>query len=150
MDHPGVVKAKEMYFEHQRCYTVMEQAVGSNLDALMEETVLSTAQINVLFTKLVSAVAYLHQQGVCYRDLKPDNIVVSPDCESLKIVDFNTAHQYSEEHADIMGSTGLKHWSAPETRQALSYNELCDEWSLGLILAYMVTGKQPCPSHSFV
>jgi len=90
-------------------------------------------------------VAYLHGQGVCHRDLKPDNIVVS-DNGIVKLLDFNVAKRSTK---NIVGGTGLKLWSAPETRRALSYSEKCDSWSLGLILATLLSGQFPCEEASF-
>lgn len=63
--------------------------------------------------------------GVAHRDLKPDNIIVDLQEETLKLIDFNTAVKFSETGSlgcsptystVITGGTGLKQWSAPETR----------------------------------
>lgn len=45
----------------------------------------------------------------------------------------------------ITGGTGLKQWSAPETRSQLTYTENCDIWSAGCILYYLITGKELGP-----
>jgi serine/threonine protein kinase len=81
---------------------------------------------------------------VCHRDLKPDNVIVNDDFTSLKLIDFNVAISYQESEGKIQGGTGYKHWSAPETRKELHYDEKCDVWSLGMILAFMLSnGKMP-------
>lgn len=55
----------------------------------------------------------MHEEGrVCHRDLKPDNIIVGDDL-LVTLIDFNVAKQIE---APIHGGTGIKHWSAPETR----------------------------------
>ena len=54
--------------------------------------------------------------GVCHRDLKPDNIIVD-EYFTLYVIDFNVAVKFSDATQDeIIGGTGLKQWSAPETR----------------------------------
>ena len=79
---------------------------------------------------------------MCHRDLKPDNLVVTENLDSLTIVDFNVAVKFTKDKP-IEGATGFKHWSAPETRTQLTYDELSDEYSLGLILWNLSTGEKP-------
>jgi serine/threonine protein kinase len=67
--------------------------------------------------QLTQALAYLLSQGVVHRDLKPDNIMVATG-PMVTIIDFNVAYDLNKESPDgrVRGSTGLKEWSAPETR----------------------------------
>jgi len=50
-----------------------------------------------------------------HRDLKPDNIMVAPG-PWVTVIDFNVAYELKGDSVRIIGSTGLKEWSAPETR----------------------------------
>ena len=73
---------------------------------------------------MLKIVSYLHKEGVAHRDLKPDNILVNMQKDSLKVIDFNTAIRFDSrtEYENvcyepvISGGTGLRQWSAPETR----------------------------------
>lgn len=58
------------------------------------------------------------------------------------MIDFNVAVDLNESPV-ITGSTGIKKWSAPETRQIGIYGEICDEWSVGSLLMHMLTGLKP-------
>lgn len=98
--------------------------------------------------QLLSALACLHEQGVCHRDLKPDNLIIDLNSESFKLIDFNTAIRTagsSQDYPkDIWGGIGLKQWSAPETRTSRNYSAKCDSFSAGCILYYLLTkGQQP-------
>ena len=133
LNHPGIVKVYDIFIDYslERVYTVLERAPGAELKA--------GAPLNV-FKKICEAVAYMHAQKVCHRDLKPDNILVHRD--SVKIIDFNTAVQ-TDATGLVQGGAGLKEWSAPETRLQLKYTNKCDAWSLGLILAFILSGFTP-------
>ena len=89
---------------------------------------------------------------MCHRDLKPDNIIVNPLDNSLKIIDFNVSERFPKGanlYADtIKGGTGLKQWSAPETRTCLHYSAKIDSWSIGLILSFMLLRKEPSKTKS--
>lgn len=123
----------------------MERVQGRSLDKVnWKEMELST--VKSLLAKICEALAYLHSQGVIHRDIKPDNVLLS-DSGDVKIIDFNVAaHQDAD--GKVLGGTGLKQWSAPETRQSLEYTNKCDSWSLGLLLAFMLTGEEPNPELS--
>jgi len=66
--------------------------------------------------ELLNIVSYLHNQGVSHRDLKPDNIIIDLNANSLKLIDFNTAVRFDKEAKNkivlyeqvISGGTGLK------------------------------------------
>ena len=84
---------------------------------------------------------------MCHRDLKPDNILLKVDDSMpsgyyLTVVDFNVSVDLEKSPA-IQGATGLKKWSAPETRTGAIYNEKCDVWSVGGLTLYMLTGAKP-------
>ncbi len=91
---------------------------------------------------MVATVKYLHEACVCHRDLRPDNIIVVPGSYDIKLIDFNVAVKLKTPAPDyedeILGSTGLREWSAPETKTQLFYSAKCDLWSLGCLLRFML------------
>ena len=95
--------------------------------------------------KLFLATEYLHRNNVCHRDLKPDNIIITKLSDlvyRVMIIDFNVSVEVNPDTGKIRGWTGLREWSAPETRLKLNDYKI-DCWTLGCIFYYLCTGEQP-------
>ena len=96
----------------------------------------------------------MHRNKICHRDLKPDNILVTEVMKSeigtspaekaleIKVIDFNVAVEITNE-TNIEGATGLKEWSAPETRTKSQHSFVIDCWTLGCIMFLLCTGEKP-------
>ena len=96
LKHPGIIEAKYYFLDHIRntSYTVMELIDGKQID----EYVYSHGPCNgnleslsKLFLEIIAkeiirqildGVKYIHEQGVCHRDIKPDNIMLLKEKES--------------------------------------------------------------------
>lgn len=76
----------------------MEKAKGLPLHFFVKCNELTIGKIKSIVAQLIEAVCYLHQQGIAHRDIKPDNIVIQDNKDSinLKLIDFNTAYFFSE------------------------------------------------------
>ena len=61
----------------------------------------------------------------------------------VKIIDFNVAIKLQDETSKIHGCTGLKEWSAPETRNKPHTDFKIDCWTLGCVMFLLSTGEQP-------
>jgi len=95
---------------------------------------------------IISAVYYIHDQGVIHRDLKTANILLSDpdDLSSIKIIDFgfgerNTTKASYDEHV------GTLIYMAPEVAFQHEYTKSVDVWAIGIIMHIVMTGG----SHPF-
>jgi serine/threonine protein kinase len=102
-------------------------------------------------------VKYLHDQGICHRDLNPNNILISttPQGEKkLTIIDFNVSKRFtSSEFGNpilMMTNTGTPKYQAPEMLEGKEtyYDEKVDTWSAGAVIYYMCTGKHAFPGET--
>ena len=105
--------------------------------------------------QLFQAAEYLHSNNICHRDLKPDNIMVTPVTSGapqagaawqpfrVKLIDFNVAIKVENSDGTMTGGTGLKEWSAPETRMYTHSDYKIDSWTLGCVMYFMCTGQAP-------
>lgn len=108
----------------------------------------------MIIAQLLAAVQYCHDHGVVHRDVKPENIMVCMSMAyvrtpTIKLVDFGLAlqahgglHRMTASH-----NTGILEGSmsylAPEVRDATSYSEASDMWSIGVIMFVMFLWRFP-------
>jgi len=62
---------------------------------------------------------------------------------AVKLIDFNVAVETDPVSPEIKGATGLREWSAPETRKSQFSSFKIDTWTLGCVMFVLCTGKQP-------
>lgn len=91
IDHPNVIKLKEMFETDKRIYLVVEYVCGGELfDAIVEREKYAEIDAARLMNEILAALKCIHAQGVVHRDLKPENLLLSSKAEdaSVKIADF--------------------------------------------------------------
>ncbi|KAM5288759.1 mitogen-activated protein kinase 12 isoform 2-T2 [Ctenodactylus gundi] len=112
--------------------------MGTDLSKLMKHEKLSEDRIQYLVYQMLKGLKYIHAAGVIHRDLKPGNLAVNEDCE-LKILDFGLARQADSE---MTGYVVTRWYRAPEViLNWMHYTQTVDIWSVGCIMAEMITGK---------
>ncbi len=134
-------------------YIVMELVQGVSLGNLLRrEGRLSAKRAVALMQDICAGVGVAHRQGLLHRDLKPDNVIVTPpshegDDESAKVVDFGLAKV-----RDVAASTALTHsgtvlgtlyYMSPEQCSGEELDARADVYSLGAMLYEMLTGGPP-------
>ena len=134
-------------------YIVMELVQGVSLGNLLRrEGRLSPQRAVALMQDICAGVGVAHRQGLLHRDLKPDNVIITPpshenDEETAKVVDFGLAKV-----RDVAASTALTHTGAvigtlyymsPEQCSGEELDARADVYSLGAMLYEMLTGGPP-------
>ena len=136
---------------------IMEYAEGGELfNYVLEKKNLSEDESRIIFQQIIDAVYYLHQIGVCHRDLKLENILFSSkNKDKIKIIDFGLSNLYltgvvSDNPALAFGADfletpcGSPSYTPPEMILGCKYDGLLsDIWSCGIILFSMLCGFLP-------
>jgi eukaryotic-like serine/threonine-protein kinase len=130
-------------------YLVMEYVNGKPINEYCDAAKLSIVERLRLFRTVCSAVQYAHQNLVVHRDIKPGNILVTPE-GIPKLLDFGIAKFISEqEHAEPgeMTRVGLRfvtyEYASPEQIRGATITTTSDVYSLGILLYKVLTGHRP-------
>ena len=116
--------------------------MGADLNNIIKTQKLSDDHVQFLIYQIIRGMKYVHSAGIIHRDLKPSNIAVNEDCE-LKILDFGLARPTENE---MTGYVATRWYRAPEIMlNWMHYNHTVDLWSVGCIMAEMLTGKTLFP-----
>jgi serine/threonine protein kinase len=106
---------------------------------ITNRTTLSASGLERFFCTLLEGVAFLHDHGLCHRDIKPVNILIrSFDPPEALICDFGCLSDKSEIMYDAPGTVP---YLAPEQRKGLTHDPTVDYWACGLVGYELLTGE---------
>jgi serine/threonine-protein kinase len=144
--HPNIVEVYD-YGEatdgagQARPYVVMELVEGPTLDDLLKNRALPWAAATRICAQVAAALAAAHARGVVHRDVKPGNVMVTPD--GVKLVDFGisaAAGAVDETDGEVLGTPA---YLAPERLDGGPVRVATDVYALGLLLYRALAGRLP-------
>nr|XP_023994656.1 glycogen synthase kinase-3 beta-like [Salvelinus alpinus] len=105
------------------------------------KTTIPIIYVKVYMYQLFRSLAYIHSQGVCHRDIKPQNLLVDPETAILKLCDFGSAKQLVRGEPNVSYICS-RYYRAPELIfGATDYTSNIDIWSAGCVLAELLLGQ---------
>ncbi|XP_029671432.1 mitogen-activated protein kinase p38b-like isoform X2 [Formica exsecta] len=147
MNHENVIGLLDVFHpsvsleDFQHVYLVTH-LMGADLNNIVRTQKLSDDHVQFLVYQILRGLKYIHSAGIIHRDLKPSNIAVNEDCE-LKILDFGLARPTENE---MTGYVATRWYRAPEIMlNWMHYNQTVDIWSVGCIMAELLTGRTLFP-----
>ncbi|KAL5020447.1 hypothetical protein ScPMuIL_003339 [Solemya velum] len=160
LEHQNIVKLRYFF------YSAGEKKDEVFLNLVLEfvpETVYRVARhysknrqtIPILYIKLYMyqlfrSLAYIHSQGVCHRDIKPQNLLLDPETGVLKLCDFGSAKVLVRGEPNVSYICS-RYYRAPELIfGATDYTCQIDVWSAGCVLAELLLGQPIYPGDSGV
>jgi serine/threonine protein kinase len=154
LDHPNLVRVSYADYEGDTYFFVTEYVPGTDLRKLVRRNgPLPFAIAATIISQAAEGLHYAHRRGLVHRDVKPGNLLVTPDGRT-KMTDLGLAWFLMEELESgtqaVAGKAsslvGTADYLAPETiRDPRKILPVSDVYSLGCTLYYAVTGKVPFP-----
>ncbi len=155
LDHPNVCTVYEVGESDRGAYIAMQYIEGENLHDLMLAQRLELGPILDLGIQVVDALAEAHAQGIIHRDIKPQNILITPKGQA-KVLDFGLAKRLELTRGDETGTIltnpgmvlGTVPYMSPEQVKGEELDGRSDLFSLGAVLFELATGKRPFEARS--
>ncbi|GAB4578205.1 MAG: serine/threonine-protein kinase [Anaerolineales bacterium] len=148
LKHPNIVQIYSAGEHEGILYFAMEVIGGRNLKELMGENLINGQPVNFegvihIGTAIAAALDYAHERGVIHRDVKPANILITPD-HHVYLTDFGLALDLRETERGFHTDGGTPQYMSPEQiDHAYPVGPASDQYSLAVVLFEIFTGTVP-------
>ena len=151
VNHEGIANVFDYGEEEGSAYLIMELVPGEALSTILErERVLSTDRVLDIVAQTASALHAAHSAGLVHRDIKPGNLLITPDGR-VKITDFGIARITDQVPLTATGQVmGTVQYLSPEQASGHPASPTTDIYSLGIVAYESLAGKRPFTGESQV
>ncbi|OGO12261.1 MAG: hypothetical protein A2032_07200 [Chloroflexi bacterium RBG_19FT_COMBO_49_13] len=150
LSHPNIVTIHDFGFDDKQIFIVMEYIPGTDLKTILESRgSLSVDEALPLIIQACAGIGYAHRAGLVHCDVKPHNMIVTPD-QRLKVTDFGIARALASIHSQEVNHVvwGSPQYFSPEQAAGHSPSPASDVYGLGVVLYEMLTGRLPFIANS--
>jgi serine/threonine protein kinase len=143
LQHPNIVTIYEMSEFDGTPFIAMEYLEGASLEKTIAEQ-LPVPLVDKLgcLVQACRALDFAHRRGVIHRDVKPANIMVTPE-GIVKVVDFGIARIIDTAKTQTGVLLGTLSYMSPEQVRGRHADQRCDVWALGVVMYELLTYRRP-------
>ena len=144
LSHPNIPSIYDVVFGPSQFLIIFEFIEGRNLRTILEEGgAADVSKAQTWFRQIASALEQAHDLGIVHRDVKPENIIITPDGKTAYLVDWGIALS-AQEAQRLTGSggwIGTPGYMSPEQQAGEEVDSRTDIYSLGVTLYEVLAGK---------
>ncbi|CAK9879264.1 unnamed protein product [Sphagnum jensenii] len=141
LDHPFITKLIRTFKDARNVYLLVELTTGGELFLFMEKMGrLQEWEAAFYAGSVLLALEYMHSKGIVYRDLKPENTMIS-ETGYPKLIDMGFAKRIHNRRTFSM--CGTPDYMAPEIIKRQGHGKGVDYWALGCLIFEMITNTSP-------
>jgi serine/threonine protein kinase len=141
--HPGVVAVDEFGEDGLHSWIAMEYVDGGTLgDLLLRTPLLGQDRALAILDELLDALGAVHRQGICHRDVKPANIMITR-AGRVKLTDFGVARLRDLGLTRVSSIIGTPAFMAPEQFTGAALDHRADLFACGVLLYLLLSGRRP-------
>ncbi|EEQ85886.1 CMGC/GSK protein kinase [Blastomyces dermatitidis ER-3] len=156
--HPNIVQLKAFYYSNgerkDEVYLnlvlefVPETVYRASRYFSKMKTTMPMLEVKLYIYQLFRSLAYIHSQGICHRDIKPQNLLLDPNTGILKLCDFGSAKILVENEPNVSYICSRYYRSPELIFGATNYTTKIDVWSTGCVMAELMLGQPLFPGES--
>lgn len=140
---PFIVQLQFAFQTADKLYMVMDFVNGGELFFHLRKcTRFQEDRAKFYAAEILIALEYLHGQGIIYRDLKPENVLLDSEGH-VKLTDFGLSKKFFTGEKKAFSFCGTPEYLAPEILKGVGHDQAADFWSLGALLYEMLAGAPP-------
>ena len=145
LSHPSIVTVHDFGLDAGKLFIVMEYVPGTDLKTLQQTRGrFSVEEAVPLLIQACAGIGYAHRAGLVHCDVKPQNMLVTPD-QRLKVTDFGIARALASIRPDEQASVvwGSPQYFSPEQAAGAAPSPASDVYALGVVMYEMLSGRLP-------